>query len=308
MNDINLVKAIENEILSPTDNVTWDSIAGLDEAKDLLFEAVVLPLTIPNYFTAMNIQPWKGVLMFGPPGTGKTMLAKAASAENSATFFSISASSFASKYVGDGEKMVKILFKMATYYSPSTIFIDEIDSIAGKRGENEHEVSRRMKTELMVQMDGANSLGERRVLVLAATNRPWDIDEALRRRLEKRVYIPLPDIEGRTALFKINMKGREMDPDVNVSELAHLTDGYSADDITKVCGDAKVMSLRRLSEENKGLSREQKLKLFKEKEQVLMHTPVSKSDFMKVLDKVKKSVDSNDLAKYAEWMNEFGSA
>ena len=247
--------------------------------------------------------------MFGPPGTGKTMLAKAASAESSTTFFSISASSFASKWVGDGEKMVRILFKMATYYAPSTIFIDEIDSIAGKRGGNEHEASRRMKTELLVQMDGANSLGERRVLVLAATNRPWDLDEAVRRRLEKRVYIPLPDIEGRTALLKINMKGREMDPDVNVSELALLTDGYSADDITKVCGDASKMSLTRLlSEEAKGLSIEQKLKLLKEKEQALMHTPVSKSDFMKVLDKVKSSVDSNDLAKYAEWMNEFGSA
>ena len=157
--------------------------------------------------------------------------------------------------------MVRILFEMARYYSPSTIFFDEIDSIAGSRGgANEHEASRRVKTELMVQMDGVGgddgsdeksssnaalpadeaSSNRKVVIVLAATNMPWDLDEALRRRLEKRVYIPLPDVEGRTDLFRINMKDVEVDPDVDLDELARKSEGYSGADIANVCRDASM--------------------------------------------------------------------
>ncbi len=168
-------------------------------------------------------------------------LAKAVASECNTTFFNVSASTLSSKWPGESEKMVRILFEMARYYSLSTIFFDEIDSIAGSRGgANEHEASRRVKTELMVQMDGVGgddgndeksdsassqspdevNNNRKVVIVLAATNMPWDLDEALRRRLEKRVYIPLPDVEGRTDLFRSNMKDVEVDPDVDLDELA----------------------------------------------------------------------------------------
>ena len=319
--DVELIEGIERDIVETGVSVTWDEIAELKEAKQLLQEAVVLPLWMPDFFRGIR-RPWKGVLMFGPPGTGKTMLAKAVAAECKTTFFNVSASTLSSKWRGESEKMVRLLFDMARWHAPSTVFFDEIDSLAGQRGgANEHEASRRVKTELMVQMDGVaggsadapeDEKGEaapRTVIVLAATNTPWELDEALRRRLEKRIYIPLPTAAGRAALFEINMKSVDVADDVRLDDLAAKTDGYSGADVANVCRDAAMMSVRRVMEaaRAKGLSgAEMQRELAANRG--AMQADVSMEDFLNAIRKVRGSVGSADLQKYRDWSDEFGAA
>lgn len=238
--DESAAKSIFNEIVIKGDEVHWDDVAGLDIAKNALKEAVVYPFLRPDLFLGLR-EPARGMLLFGPPGTGKTMLARAVATESRSTFFAISASSLTSKFLGESEKLVRALFVLAKALAPSIIFVDEIDSLLSSRsGSGEHEATRRIKTEFLIQWsDLAKAAAGKeqtekekaqgdatRVLVLAATNLPWAIDEAARRRFVRRQYIPLPEPHVRDsqlkrllAAQKHNLKEKDM------KKLITLTDG-----------------------------------------------------------------------------------
>lgn len=306
--DADLAATLERDVLDAAPGVRFDDVAGLSEAKRLLEEAVVLPLLMPDYFQGIR-RPWKGVLMFGPPGTGKTLLAKAVATECGTTFFNVSSASLASKWRGESERMVRCLFDLARSYSPSTIFIDEIDSLCTSRGASgEHESSRRVKSEVLVQVDGVNNTGTNEdgsrkiVMVLAATNFPWDIDEALRRRLEKRIYIPLPNFESRRELIKINLRTVEVSANVDIDEVARRTEGYSGDDLTNVCRDASLNGMRRLIA---GKSREEIKNIAKDD---ISKDPIAMCDFEEAISKVQPSVSAADIERHEKWFAEFGSA
>ncbi|KAL1551457.1 Katanin p60 ATPase-containing subunit A1 [Salvia divinorum] len=306
--DADLAAMLGRDVLDSSPGVRWDDVAGLSEAKRLLEEAVVLPLWMPEYFQGIR-RPWKGVLMFGPPGTGKTLLAKAVATECGTTFFNVSSATLASKWRGESERMVRCLFDLARAHAPSTIFIDEIDSLCNSRGASgEHESSRRVKSELLVQVDGVNASstnedGTRKiVMVLAATNFPWDIDEALRRRLEKRIYIPLPNFESRKELIRINLKTVEVAPDVDIDDVARRTEGYSGDDLTNVCRDASLNGMRR---KIAGKTRDEIKNMAKDE---ISNDPIAMCDFLEAITKVQPSVSAADIEKQEKWFADFGSA
>ncbi|KAJ6935812.1 katanin p60 ATPase-containing subunit A-like 2 [Populus alba x Populus x berolinensis] len=241
-----LAESLCRDIIRGSPDVKWESIKGLESAKRLLKEAVVMPIKYPKYFTGL-LSPWKGILLFGPPGTGKTMLAKAVATECKTTFFNISASSVVSKWRGDSEKLIKVLFELARHHAPSTIFLDEIDAIISQRGEarSEHEASRRLKTELLIQMDGLTRTNEL-VFVLAATNLPWELDAAMLRRLEKRILVPLPEPEARAAMFEELLPSQPDEEKLPFDLLVERTEGYSGSDIRLLCKEVAMQPLRRI--------------------------------------------------------------
>merc|ERR1740117_2105100 len=299
-----MVDNVERDIIDRGAQISWEEIAGLEEAKRIIKEAVVLPCLMPEYFKGIR-RPWRGVMLFGPPGTGKTLLAKATAHETGTTFFNCSATTLASKYRGESEKITRLLFEMSRHYVPSTIFFDEIDSLCSSRGsDTEHEASRRVKSEILTQMDGIvsddGSDENKNVMVLGATNFPWDLDEALRRRLEKRVYIPLPDYDGRCQLFNINLRDVDISDDVDFDSLANASDGFSGADITNLCRDAAMMSMRRAIT---GLTADMIKNLKKDE----IESPITLEDFNAARKKISPSVHESDIRKYEKWMDEFGS-
>eukprot|EP00486_Rosalina_sp_Unknown_P002009 CAMPEP_0201566048 /NCGR_PEP_ID=MMETSP0190_2-20130828/5561_1 /ASSEMBLY_ACC=CAM_ASM_000263 /TAXON_ID=37353 /ORGANISM="Rosalina sp." /LENGTH=477 /DNA_ID=CAMNT_0047984249 /DNA_START=69 /DNA_END=1502 /DNA_ORIENTATION=+ len=238
---------LSNAIVIDKPSVKWSDVAGLEVAKSLLKEAVILPIRFPQLFTGKR-KPFQGILLYGPPGTGKSYLAKAVANEaNKSTFFSVSSSDLISKYVGESEKLIKNLFVLARKRKPAIIFIDEIDSLATKRGDNDQDSTRRVKTELLVQMQGVGKDCQG-VLVLGATNCPWDLDPAVRRRFVKRVYIPLPDLLARKAIFKIHAGKDTLLRDKDYHILAERTEGYSGSDIAAIVQDALMEPVRTLQQ------------------------------------------------------------
>ena len=237
--------ALAGAILTEKPNIKWEDVAGLEAAKEALKEAVILPIKFPHLFTGKR-QPWKGILLYGPPGTGKSYLAKAVATEANSTFFSVSSSDLVSKWMGESERLVKQLFNLARENRPSIIFIDEIDALCGPRGEGESEASRRIKTELLVQMDGVGN-DSKGVLILGATNIPWQLDAAIRRRFQRRVHISLPDQPARMRMFEIAVGTTpcELKAD-DYKTLGKLSEGYSGSDIAIAVQDALMQPVRKI--------------------------------------------------------------
>ncbi|XP_039296280.1 fidgetin-like protein 1 [Nilaparvata lugens] len=290
-----MIEMIKSEIMYCGSPITWDDIAGLHFAKKTIQEIVVWPMLRPDIFTGLR-RPPKGILLFGPPGTGKTLIGKCIASQSKSTFFSISASSLTSKWIGDGEKMVRALFAVARVHQPSVVFIDEIDSLLSKRSDTEHESSRRIKTEFLVQLDGATTGDEDRLLVVGATNRPQELDEAARRRLVKRLYIPLPDYEARKEMVSRLMSNeRNSLRDTDIDEIAQLTDGYSGADVKNVCQEAALGPIRSISfTQIEFISHDQV-------------NPIGMNDFKTALTRVRSSVGPSDLDNYLEWDKLYGS-
>ncbi|XP_074945421.1 spastin isoform X4 [Phalacrocorax aristotelis] len=292
--DSNLANLILNEIVDSGPAVKFDDIAGQELAKQALQEIVILPSLRPELFTGLRA-PARGLLLFGPPGNGKTMLAKAVAAESNATFFNISAASLTSKYVGEGEKLVRALFAVARELQPSIIFIDEVDSLLCERREGEHDASRRLKTEFLIEFDGVQSSGEDRILVMGATNRPQELDDAVLRRFTKRVYVSLPNEETRLILLK-NLLSKQGSPltQKELAQLARMTDGYSGSDLTALAKDAALGPIRELKPEqvkNMSASEMRNIRL---------------SDFTESLKKIKRSLSPQTLEAYIRWNKDFG--
>ncbi|CAM6085894.1 unnamed protein product [Calypogeia fissa] len=225
----------------------------IETVKETLKELVMLPLQRPELFCKGQLtKPCKGILLFGPPGIGKTMLAKAVATEASANFINISMSSIASKWFGEGEKYVKAIFTLASKISPSVVFVDEVDSMLGRREKpGEHEAMRKIKNEFMANWDGLRTKDRERVLVLAATNRPFDLDEAVVRRLPRRLMVNLPDGGNRAKILKVILAKEDLSSDVDLEELSGLIEGYSGSDLKNLCVAAAYRPIREILEKEK---------------------------------------------------------
>ena len=292
-----IIDSISGTILTESPNVKWNDIAGLKSSKQALREAIVLPIMKPKLFTGAR-KPWSGILLFGPPGCGKTLLARAAATECEATFFSVSSADLLSKWLGESEKLISSLFKVARIKAPSLIFMDEIDSVATKRGEgHEGGGERRVKTQLLSEIQGVKSGSKKPLLVLGATNRPWDIDAAMLSRFEKKVYVPLPDLTARIGIFKIHTAGINMAlTEEDFIELGVRSEGYSGRDISNVCREVIMLPIRELDMGG----------LLENSDQEVIVRDLNLKDFTKTLKKVKPMTTEAALKQYEQWAKDFG--
>jgi vacuolar protein-sorting-associated protein 4 len=326
-----MLDKLSGAIVIEKPNVQWNDVAGLEAAKESLKEAVILPIKFPHLFTGKR-KPWRGILLYGPPGTGKSYLAKAVATEaNNSTFFSVSSSDLLSKWLGESEKLVKNLFELARTNKPSIIFIDEVDSLCGARSDNESESARRVKTEFLVQMQGVGNDNDS-ILVLGATNIPWGLDAAIRRRFEKRIYIPLPEVSARKTMFKLHLGSTPCSiTEQDFTELAQKSEGYSGADIGIVVREALMSPIRLIQtathfKKVRGPSRTNPnvivddlltpcspgdpqaiemtwLDIDSDK---LLEPLISKRDMLMSLSTQKPTVNDKDLEKQRQFTQEFG--
>ncbi|KAJ8557604.1 hypothetical protein K7X08_003229 [Anisodus acutangulus] len=323
--NVKLRAGLNSAIIREKPNVKWNDVAGLESAKQALQEAVILPVKFPQFFTGKR-RPWRAFLLYGPPGTGKSYLAKAVATEADSTFFSVSSSDLVSKWMGESEKLVSNLFQMARESSPSIIFIDEIDSLCGQRGEgSESEASRRIKTELLVQMQGVGHDDDKKVLVLAATNTPYSLDQAIRRRFDKRIYIPLPDLKARQHMFKVHLGDTPHNlTESDFEQLARKTEGFSGSDISVCVNEVLFEPVRKTQDaeffiktsdglwvpcgpRQPGAIQTNMTELAaKGLASKITPPPISLRDFDRVLWKQKPTVSKADLEVHERFTKEFG--
>ncbi|XP_039013925.1 uncharacterized protein LOC120143759 isoform X2 [Hibiscus syriacus] len=306
-------KKLLADVIPPSDiGVSFDDIGALENVKDTLKELVMLPLQRPELFCKGQLtKPCKGILLFGPPGTGKTMLAKAVATEAGANFINISMSSITSKWFGEGEKYVKAVFSLASKIAPSVIFVDEVDSMLGRReNPSEHEAMRKMKNEFMVNWDGLRTKDKERVSVLAATNRPFDLDEAVIRRLPRRLMVNLPDVPNREKILRIILAKEELSPNVDLEAIANMTDGYSGSDLKNLCVTAAHCPIREILEKEK---KERALAVAENRPAPTLYSstdvrPLKMDDFKYAHEQVCASVssESTNMNELLQWNDLYG--
>ena len=288
------------EVLVEVPDVKWDDIGGLNNVKEELKEAVEWPLKYSDVFTQLNATPPKGLLLYGPPGTGKTLLAKAVANESQANFISVKGPELLNKYVGESEKAVREVFRKARQASPCIIFFDEIDSVAPVRGSSagDSQVTERVISQFLTELDGLEEL--RNVVVIAATNRPDIIDQALLRpgRFDRLLYVPPPDLEARKQIFRIRTKKTPLDEDVELDDLARKTEGYTGADIASVCNTAMMSALREL------IGKAKDAEDAKKKAKGLK---VAGKHFDEALQKIKP-ISSQELRMYERFSQQFSEA
>ncbi|KAJ7010565.1 hypothetical protein D5086_000864 [Populus alba] len=319
-------KRIRPEVIPPNEiDVTFSDIGALEETKESLQELVMLPLRRPDLFKGGLLKPCRGILLFGPPGTGKTMLAKAIAKEAGASFINVSMSTITSKWFGEDEKNVRALFTLAAKVSPTIIFVDEVDSMLGQRSRaGEHEAMRKIKNEFMTHWDGLLTNQGERILVLAATNRPFDLDEAIIRRFERRIMLGLPSAEHRERILK-TLLGKEKIEGLDFKELATMTEGYSGSDLKNLCTTAAYRPVRELIQQErlKDLVKKQRAEAAQKlgeatdtkevkKERVITLRPLNMEDFKLAKNQVAASfaaegASMNELQQWNELYGEGGS-
>ncbi|RLN24069.1 uncharacterized protein C2845_PM07G39580 [Panicum miliaceum] len=313
-------KRIRPEVIPANEiGVSFDDIGALDDIKESLQELVMLPLRRPDLFKGGLLKPCRGILLFGPPGTGKTMLAKAIANEAQASFINVSMSTITSKWFGEDEKNVRALFTLAAKVSPTIIFVDEVDSMLGQRNRaGEHEAMRKIKNEFMTHWDGLLSRPDQRILVLAATNRPFDLDEAIIRRFERRIMVGLPSMESRELIMRRLLSKEKVDQSLDFKELATMTDGYSGSDLKNLCTTAAYRPVRELiqkerKKELEKLKREKggtpsDLTKKKEKEEPIILRPLNMTDLKEAKNQVAASFASEGsiMSELRQWNELYG--